>query len=281
MQLSDDADCMEILEEHTHRLLAYVEAARAGGHRLQRRELDAFAEQPERRVGEMTMWALSSPYASRSLGVRRWAESATDWFERLGWVAESPGEGGGVVLTSLGRALLKSLSRPHPTTSEDEAIEVFLDPSDPMSYVRFIGALSDLGEEVFLVDPYFRFPQLDDLMGSSVTRVLTSTKIKPQAIAHLELALGVLPPGEGPEIKTVSNLHDRFAMSQEGRVIALGSSIGSSRQNIGAVVELHGRASEAIREAHEALWADATSVTPRVSADGSSAPTLPQVSGDE
>lgn len=132
-----------------------------------------------------------------------------------------------------------------------------------------------------LIDPYFRFPQLDDLLGSSVIRVLTSTKIKPQGIAHLELALGVLPPGEGPEIKTVSRLHDRFAISQEGHVIALGSSIGSSRQNIGAVVELHGRAGEAAREAHEALWADAVPVTPRVPADGSSVPTPPQVGGDE
>jgi hypothetical protein len=253
---------MDLVDEDTHRLLAYVDAVRSRGHRLTRAEFNEFANRPYRRqrtTGLVTIARMQSDITERV----SWREPANAWFERLGWLTNDSQDGDGVMLTSLGMALLRHLEAPSPVAPEDSAIEIFLDPDDPMSYVRLIGTLSSLGEGVLLIDPYFRFAQLEDVMGSSVSRILTSRKIGAKSVAQLELALGVLPTDERPEIRVVADLHDRFAISDEGRVVALGSSIGSSRKNIGAVVEFHDEAGHAIRVAHETLWSDATVLTPK------------------
>lgn len=274
---------MDLIDEDTHRLLAYVDAARSGGHLLTRKQFDAFANQPDRQ--QMYSLIRAAAIGIDKLHSPRWLESATAWFERLGWVTRTIGTVETVQLTSLGRALLKHLDSPRLARLDDGTIEVFLDPDDPMSYVRLVGALVDLGEDVLLIDPYVRFPELNDLVGSSVCRILTTRKTGTQAILQLQLALGVIPPEQRPEIRITSGLHDRFAISQEGRVIALGSSVGSSRKNIGAVVELHAQASDAIRAAHEKLWKEAEELAPRPPANGSqsasAAPAATSASDDD
>lgn len=193
-------------------------------------------------------------------GRTEYLETWTEYLSRVGWISVSDDS---VKLTTLGHAILSDLSAPKIETASDDSSEVILDPSDPFAYVKIIGALADIGEGL-LVDPYFRFDQLETVVEhTQIKRILTSKKIGAPAISQLALALAVFEESQRPEVRVASELHDRFAISTGEKVIAIGTSLNSVGRNLSIVVPLASVAGSAIRSSHEEIWAKARVLAPK------------------
>ncbi|MFI2348676.1 hypothetical protein ACH492_16825 [Streptomyces sp. NPDC019443] len=194
-------------------------------------------------------------------------ETWTEYLERVAWIKVVDDS---VKLTPLGHAILADLSAPQIESTSEDSSEVILDPSDPFAYVRVIGALADIGEGL-LVDPYFRFDQLETVVShTAIRRILTSKKIGAPAISQLELALAVFDDSQRPEVRIANELHDRFAISGGDKVIAIGTSLNSVGKNLSIVVPLASVAGSAIRRSHEDLWAKSPVVKPKAARGGNS-----------
>ncbi|MGW1257369.1 hypothetical protein ACWD5Q_19855 [Streptomyces sp. NPDC002513] len=66
-----------------------------------------------------------------------------------------------------------------------------------------------------------------------------------------------------PEVRVANELHDRFAISEGDKVIAIGTSLNSVGKNLSVVVPLASIAGNAIRHSHEDLWTNATVLEPK------------------
>jgi hypothetical protein len=96
-----------------------------------------------------------------------------------------------VDVTALGRTLCGVIdARVH---AEDEDQALMLDSEDPFAYAQFAQRLGQM-EDVLLVDPYFRPPQLIELAsGGSVRRILIGMNLRDAELLPLSLALRGLP----------------------------------------------------------------------------------------
>ncbi|MFE7980814.1 hypothetical protein ACFUZA_01315 [Streptomyces cellulosae] len=251
---------MEIATEGGHRLLAYISAATRRGAILSPDNLEAYAKSPFRRMRRTSSFQDFVATLGNLTGKSEPLETWTQYLERVGWIKVASES---VKLTPLGHAILADLSAPKLDVTNEDASEVILDPSDPFAYVRVIGALSDIGEGL-LVDPYFRFDQLETVVEhTQIRRILTSKKIGAPAISQLALALAVYDEPQRPEVRVANELHDRFAISEGDKVIAIGTSLNSVGKNLSIVVPLASIAGNAIRRSHEDLWSSASVLEPK------------------
>ncbi|MFC7903338.1 hypothetical protein ACFUV1_24720 [Streptomyces griseoincarnatus] len=253
---------MEIASEETHRLLFYVSAVNRRGYKLSVSEFEAYANGPSRKTKTVS-GVLGSSFADLQamMGNRRVpAESWIEYLKRLGWVSI---DGEIVNLTRLGKAILDELSSPAIDVQSESATEVLLDPSDPHAYVKVIGVLSELGEGL-LVDPYFRYDQLETIVDhTQIRRVLTSKKTGNTALSQIQFALAVIDEDQRPEIRVAESLHDRFAIGDNAHVVAIGTSLNSVGKNHSVVVPLSQTAGKGVSSVYEDLWDAATVLTPR------------------
>ncbi|MER8155870.1 hypothetical protein [Streptomyces sp. NPDC094472] len=248
---------MEIATESGHRLLAYISAATRRGAILSPDNLEAYARSPFRRMQSTSPF---QNFLGNLTGKSEPLETWTQYLERVGWIKVASDS---VKLSPLGHAILSDLSAPKLDVTNEDTSEVILDPSDPFAYVRVIGALSDVGEGL-LVDPYFRFDQLETVVEhTQIRRILTSKKIGAPAISQLALALAVYDEPQRPEVRVANELHDRFAISEGDKVIAIGTSLNSVGRNLSIVVPLASIAGNAIRRSHEDLWSSASALEPK------------------
>lgn len=100
--------------------------------------------------------------------------------------------------------------------TEEDVVEIVLDPDDRFAYARALGELTSMPDSM-IVDPYFRFEQLVDVLElGTVTRVLTSRKIGPAALARLALGLKAVTEGQPFEVRLTAELHDRYFIPRAG-----------------------------------------------------------------
>ncbi|MFE1126464.1 hypothetical protein ACFW6R_07390 [Streptomyces albidoflavus] len=259
---------MEIASEGTHRLLFYVSAVNRRGYKLPVSEFEAYAKRPTRKTKTVSGVFGSSFSDLQSMMGNRVVpdESWRDYLERLGWISV---DGGIVNLTRLGKAILDELSSPASDVQSERAIEVLLDPSDPHAYVKVIGVLSEMGEGL-LVDPYFRYDQLEMIVDHTrLRRVLTSKKTGNTALSQLQFALAVVDEDQRPEIRVSESLHDRFAIGDNGDVVAIGTSLNSVGRNHSVVVPISETAGKGVSSVYEQLWSAATVLTPKSQSNSS------------
>lgn len=266
---------MDLVDEDTHRMLSYIGRMRAGGHKLTINEFDEFAKRPGRKQRRRFSPA---QVAMRTIaGIiegTEYIESPHDWFIRLNWAQlDNPEDSdSGIRLTSLGHTLLRDLDTPPPPMPDESSSELVLDPNDPLSYAHLIGRINSIGDNVLLVDPYFRTDQLGDILPGNVTRVLTSHKISRNEIERLRLGLRNTTEDARPEIRAQNDLHDRFAISESGRVIAIGTSLNSAGKNFSMVMPLSDVSAASIKSTHEDLWQSADKITPKTDDPSTSEP---------
>ncbi|MFC8655624.1 hypothetical protein ACFUCT_10575 [Streptomyces parvus] len=253
---------MEIASEEIHRLLFYVSAVNRRGHKLSISEFEAYAKGPTRRTKTVSgvlgggLADLQAMMGSRKVPT----ESHLEYLQRLGWVR---GEGEIIKLTRLGKAILDEMSSPAIDVQSDSATEVLLDPSDPHAYVKVVGVLSELGDGL-LVDPYFRYDQLETIVDhTQIRRVLTSKKTGNSALSQIQFALAVIDEGQRPEIRVAESLHDRFAIGDNGHVVAIGTSLNSVGRNHSVVMPLSETAGKGVSAVYEDLWGGATVLSPK------------------
>lgn len=254
------------MDENTHRVLAYLEALNRHGVRPSRAQLDAFAELPHRSISRRNGLAALPSLREMMIGEVVAKEKYSSFLVRVGWIDESSGVG----LTALGRALLKGLNSPALDDSFSDVFEIVLNPDNPFAYAQALQALSSTSAAM-LVEPYFRLEQLVAIAElDNIDRVLMSPKVNQKDRNLVATGLAALPSDRRLQIRFVDDLHDRYLIPHvDDPVLMLGASLGGVGKKVSTLTTLGSVASQALREAHEALWRDATPINPTAVAAGS------------
>jgi hypothetical protein len=181
---------IRIADEEVHRFLKYVAAVTGQGYRLIKDEAEAFiAASNRRQVGGLAQ-VVGESLTRSMLAISGRIESTAEWLQRLGWVSIRGDE---IKISDLGQAVLRHLEQ-----EEIEAtgpIDVLLEPQNPISYAETIRRIAH-HEDALLIDPYFKLDQLMDVVHyTSVTRVLSSVKLKKPEIAGLAKAMDSITVG--------------------------------------------------------------------------------------
>lgn len=248
---------MEIVDDKTHRVLAYVGALNQHGVRPNADLVDEYADRPKRRstrVGGIGGLSSLARLEKAVYGRPTFKETESEYIERLGWALNTSS---GVSLTSAGRALLKALNASVLESDTVDIVEVVLDADDPFAYATAIGALANAGESL-LVDPYFRVSQLVDIQEvDNITRILVGSGMKNGD--YQALAVGLKAVSQGPlEIRKASGLHDRYLIPDgPGNALMIGTSLGGVGRKVSTLTSLGEPATDALRQLHESIWADA------------------------
>lgn len=119
-----------------------------------------------------------------------------------------------------------------------------------------------------IVDPYFRLPQLTDVVDlGTVTRVLTTKKIGKADVKRLAFGLRTLGESQPIEIRFAQDLHDRYLIPADGRLRGLGTSLHGVGRSLTLLTTLGADSSRALREFYEQKWADAEELEPAPAAE--------------
>lgn len=252
---------MEIATERTHRVLTYLAAVAAQGQLVPMEALNAYAADPDHRAERVNVVA-SLRLAALTLGTVE-DETFTDYLVRVGWIT---GSRSGCVITPLGEAVLGALNAPRIEDDRD-VIEIILDPKDAFAYARALGELAEL-PGTMIVDPYFRFSQLTDVVDlGTVTRVLTTKRIGQAELKLLALGLRALGDSQPIEVRIGQSLHDRYLIPTNGPLRGLGTSLNSIGRSITVLTTLGADSSHALREIYEQKWSDAEVLEPAPAAE--------------
>ena len=255
---------MNIVDEETHRVLAYVDALNRQGVTPHLSYVDEFGDAADRRMvrrGGITAMTTLQAVAMSVSGTIAPGETYSAYLERLGWVLCSPD--GSVSITNTGRGLLKALNAPSMDADSGSVVEVVLDPENPFAYTRAMNSLTTV-EDALLVEPYFRVDQLEDVAQlANITRVMLGPGVKPQDRKILSFGLAALGPERILEVRAAKNLHDRYLIPRDGgTVLMLGASLGGIGKKVSTITPVGPEASDALRALHERLWDDATAIEP-------------------
>lgn len=258
---------MQIVDQDTHRVLAYIDALNRHGVRPDQSMVNEFAAnhgQRYRVTGGMSSYSetLRETIALTLGGKRIPAESFCQYLARLSWIDDEPT--GAVQLTPVGRALLKSLNTPVMQESAADVFEVVLNPDNPFAYAQALGGLSSV-KQALLVEPYFRLDQLMDIAEfDNIVRVMVGSNLKTRDYDLLATGLSALPDGRSIEIRKATNLHDRYLIPAiDGNVVMLGASLGGIGKRVSTMTTLGSVASVALRDAHEKIWFDGEIIVPK------------------
>ncbi|MBW3085500.1 hypothetical protein KEM60_01700 [Austwickia sp. TVS 96-490-7B] len=246
---------MKIVDELTHRVLAYVEALGRHGAPPSKTQVNAFGSSPDvrtRYVPGLTEGAKDN--LQRLLaGHDEPAESFCSFLERLGWVYTAEDR---VILSETGRALLKALNMPGDTDGVAHVLDVTVDADVPFTY-ELASPIFSSTHEAMLVEPHFRLEQLMDVIEyGQIRRVLMGPKVNTRDRHVLTTGLSSLEPGR-LEVRRANDLHDRYLIPTDGGVIVLGASRGDGGRTLNTTTTLGELASYAVRQAYERAWAEA------------------------
>lgn len=251
---------MEIADARAHLALQYVATVSDNGHILTVQEFTAFVNSPERlsegpTQGWMSQVLTMQQLFASTLGTRT-SESWLSYMKRLSWLQIANGN---VTITSLGRAVLRSLER--QAIDDDVPVAVVL--HDELSYARVIGMIANAGPAA-LIEPYFSLDQLLAVVQQTeVDRVLTHPD-KPSGkgrIAALAQGLAAINSTRTFEIRCSDAFHDRFLIPSGGPIRSIGSSLNHVGRRFSVAVEVaDGQVAQAIRKVFEDTWAVATLV---------------------
>lgn len=253
---------MELLDEGTHRVLAYVDALNRHGVRPQRQMVEEFAAHRERKFSSSGGFEEVIRSLGRFGGRRTAEETFCQYLARLSWIDETPTDA--VELSAVGRALLKSLNAPVIEESTADVFEVVLSPDNPFAYVQALSGLASV-KQALLIEPYFRLEQLMAIAEfDNIVRVMVGSRLKSSDYELLAVGLQALPVGRTIEIRKAPDLHDRYLIpAEDGHVVMLGASLGGIGKNVSTLTTLASVASIALRDAHEKIWRAAEPIEPK------------------
>lgn len=249
---------MDLTTRDVHRSLGYLIALDRHGYQPTARELNAYADQPDRRPARrenflVTTFALAASTIARQF-MEREVEPAEDMaahFVRLHW-ADSVGDR--LYVSPLGRALHEALEE--QSLEPDTVLDVVLESTDATALARVVGRIGQSGSAL-LVEPYFRLDHLMTIIEyTEVTRVLASERTTENDRKTLKLGVEKLVLGRQFEVRVASReVHDRYVIPDRGRVQFIGASLNSLGQVATAMGTVNDGADE-IRRLYESIWDD-------------------------
>lgn len=265
---------VNIVDEDTHRVLAYVDALNRHGVGPARALVNQFAADPDQKVrmdgglrGLQQLRMVASAFAERVVP----DETFCQYMARVGWIGEDIDA---VELTPIGRALLKALNSPVLEEGTADVFEIVLDPDNPFAYAQALHGMSSVSDAL-LVEPYFRLQQLMDVAEfDNIVRVMVGSRLKSAEYELLATGLASLPNERVIEVRKAADLHDRYLIpAREGSALMLGASLGGIGKKVSTMTTLGQLATQALRDAHERLWHEAEPIEPKKLAAASPAPT--------
>ncbi|WDZ85395.1 hypothetical protein [Micromonospora cathayae] len=175
---------VDIVATGQRRTLAFIQACNRSGYRPTLEEVKLWFDEPAPKTttkvvqpGALTqsMERILQAFGQQFYGVRETTEEhPVDHLVRIKWISASEDER--LQLTRLGDALFKDTQR--ALDQDERSPVVVLETTDRFAYARLIGEIARLGD-AFLVDPYFRLPQLETVLQSTrIKRVLISKQYK-------------------------------------------------------------------------------------------------------
>ncbi|MGC4810576.1 hypothetical protein ACLQ29_08635 [Micromonospora sp. DT228] len=251
---------MEIVSTPQHRTLTFVHACNRSGYRPTLEEVKLWFDEPAANVtteitapGLLAMLeGMQKAFSQVQLSREVAREHPVDHLVRIKWLEASDDR---LRLTRLGEALLTDIQRGEE--AEDSPV-VVLETTDRFAYARLIGEIARLGD-AFLVDPYFRLPQLATILDSTrLKRVLISKQYKgsKEARDELAVALAAVDPERNIQIRATAatTLHDRLVVADSGDVYMLGASLGTIGKANTAFMKVPEKGAAALKQLAEDLW---------------------------
>jgi hypothetical protein len=240
-------------EQHRHQVVAFAENR---GTPLGESDVKEFARQPSR--GRQSPMIATFRQTLQMLAAS--PEPVLEYLVDRQMVVKKTG--GALVLTPLGDVLLQ-----HAQTEESDLerfLSVELESNDPLAGADVYLGIRSAGA-CLVVDPFLRAPQLLDLVRyTDAARVLRS----PRANDDLTLVLRGTPAGR-IEVREIDGFHDRYIIPANGRVIMLGTSLGSvGERSASVLVTLPEDLSQQVRSTNEKLWKKADPVRHTDADDG-------------
>lgn len=219
-------------------------------------EFEAYTEAPKRKGGRLAPGFRGVALALA--GMFEPGEPVLDFLVRVKWVTRSHDRR--VTATALGLAVLQALDENQ--AGAEAAVEVVLNPDDPLAYSQLIGRVAEAGTAM-IVDPYFRLDQLMSIAAHTiVTRVLTSDRIGKGDRASLADGIPRLTLARPFEVRIAfyDRMHDRLIIPDAGQVQFLGTSLSGVGKKLTVTGPLSDVASDALRKYYDDLWAQAEPV---------------------
>ncbi|WIV44708.1 MULTISPECIES: hypothetical protein [Glutamicibacter] len=256
---------MEIVNPHTHRVLAYIAALNRQGVPISLKAINEFGKYPDlksKKTGSISSFDLRDLTLSfTEVRTTRPAEVYTQYFERLGWITYTSNDD--VRLTNLGRGILKSLDSPVLDPTNTGLVEVVLDPENLFAYATALNVIASV-DDALLVDAFLRIQELQDISGfDNVDRILVRDSISSNDSMTLSVALGALhAAGRAMQIRKAPGLHDRYVIPPEGNVVMLGTSLNGVGKKISTVTHLGGEPSQVLRSHYQTVWERAEPIAP-------------------
>lgn len=190
------------------------------------------------------------------------AETVIDHLIRLTWLetVSVPGKSG-LRLTELGHALLCDQEK--DTVTQPDVSVVVLESNDPLAYPLLVGQLAEAGEGL-LVDPYLKLDSLHRIVTSTrLTRLLVTSKRNDAEIAAMRTYLDSASLARHVEVRSSTELHDRYLLSDDGAVLTLGTSLNGVGRTTTVLMPMPSEARETMRETYERIWENGSLVGPQ------------------
>ncbi|MEP7765840.1 hypothetical protein [Sanguibacter sp. 25GB23B1] len=176
-----------------------------------------------------------------------------------------------VAPTSGGERMMKALDAVGNTELESgglihrEPVAIVGNPTDPIFYASILTELTHL-ENVLFVDRYLPAQVVGDLASlSSIRSILTGpgpvadekvpNDTGERRLDRLRIQAGI---GGGVSIRLSKQIHDRYALPDEGSGYIIGASLGGVK--LTTMVQLSESATVSLRLEHEKIWDEATPV---------------------
>ncbi len=213
-------------------------------------------------------WSELAPFANaweseRVVEEREPDETLIEQVQRFQWVRSSS-TGAGLLLTDLGRALLRS------DADQSAASDVtVLDGQDPLAWGSLVGTIAEIGE-CLIVDPYLKPEQfLDIAKFTGTTRVILR---RPKGEGDLvRWRIHQALPGVSVDIRIIDpeHIHDRYIVG-ETAVYSIGCSLAGVGRKPTTLVPMTGRVADQIRRIVEEWWEAAEPVGEPLPSESSS-----------
>lgn len=251
---------MQVASPVAHRLLAYLAALSSQGVAPTVEELDGYAEEDEPTLAPE--WFLDDRGGDPPEG---WTWPWAYYLQARGWamVDEGPPEEERVHITKLGRSLLQHLEE-QGRVGQVQAVEVLA--KGPLSYGRVIGRIAE-HDHPMLVDAYFDVNSVAEIiLHTSVSRILLAEKPDKRGKSRVAAVIGALSRfdlSDRPlELRSCTELHDRFVVPAEGPIEAIGTSLNSAHRHLTTYVTIEGPEASVLRDHLEGLWSSARALFP-------------------
>lgn len=190
------------------------------------------------------------------------AETVIEHVVRLTWLETATVSGRtGLRLTELGRALLRDHEQ--DSVAQPDVSVVVLESNDPLAYPLLVGQLAEAGEGL-LVDPYLKLDSLHRIVTSTrLTRLLVTGKRNDAEIAAMRTYLDSLSLARHVEVRSSTELHDRYLLAEDGAVLTLGTSLNGVGRTTTVLMPMPSEARETMRQTYERIWESGTLVGPQ------------------